>query len=311
MTYWFPVEYQDWLLMAFTAGYVWALLFPIWLAGLPYQKARSLAAFLNRRLYLYLICASGAAVFIFLIIIAACPDWTIDEYFKYIGIGFEELGRHVSVFASSGVVLLVFFLAFVLRDRIKILLGVENIYLFKCSTRECLSCFLLSAPSRPIEVFIHKVEELPSASLMSANDLFVELTLGSNEKVKTRVRKGAGASAVIKELLQLNYDPEDEDDKLIVGVKNQDMIMAQDIASLELSNRDINMIISIGQVQQFALFPQGKVHLGISYVDDAEENMGPASTLMGWFTQNNNASPTYGGFTALNQPQRNNNMGSF
>ncbi len=147
MSYLFPVEYQDWILLFFTFGFVWALVFPIWLAGFPQQKARSLAAFLQRRLNLYLFLVCVSALFLFLLIIAILPDWTIDAYFEYVGIGFSEFGKHVSIFASSGTIILLFFLAFLLRDRIKILLGIENVYLFKCSTRECLSCFLLSAPS--------------------------------------------------------------------------------------------------------------------------------------------------------------------
>ncbi len=274
MSYNFPIEYQDWLLLAYSFAFIFALLFPYWLAGLPYSEARSMAAQINRRLPLYLLTVVAGGVFLFFIIIAICPDWTTEEYFQYVGVGFSELGRHLGVFASSSVILLSFFLIFILRERIKILLGIEHIYVFKCSTRECLSCFLLSAPSRPIEVYIYKVEELPSASLMSANDLYVELGLGSNEKVRTRVRKAAGSSSVIKELLQLNYDDSEEDDKLVISCKHQDVILASDIASLELSSMDINQIIAVNDVQQFRLFPQGKIWLSINYVEDDEANGG-------------------------------------
>ncbi len=137
-------------------------------------------------------------------------------------------------------------------------------------------------------MYVYKVEELPSANLMSANNLFVELILGSNEIVKTRVRKGAGSSAVLKELLQVNYDPDDEDEKLIVNVKSQDMLVASEVASLELSNRDINMIISLHDVQQFRLFPQGKIWLGVSYVEEggeySGEGGGPFSSIMNYVT---------------------------
>ena len=112
---------------------------------------------------------------------------------------------------------------------------------------------------RAVEIYLYKVEELTASNLVNPNDVFIEMSLGMNEKVRTRVHNSAGSSCILKECLQMNYDPNEEDDKLVVQVKNQDMLLASEIGRIEFGNRDINQIIGVNDVQQFRLQPQGKV----------------------------------------------------
>lgn len=277
MSKFFPVEYQDWVLVAFTGLFLFSLIFPIYLSGFPHQKARSLAAFLNRYYLLYLFSVFFVSLFLFLFLVALLPDWTISDYFSYLFIVFKEIARHLSVLAQSSLILLSFFLLFVLRDRIKILLGIEHVYLFKCTLKELLSCFLLSPQTRALEVYVYKVEELTSVSSLSANDVFVELSCGRfNELVRTRVRKGAGASAVLKETVQLNFDEEEEEDLLKISVRHMDSFGSKEIGVVEFSARDVGMIVGVGEMgetQQFRLQPQGKIWLGLSWVNDDEEGL--------------------------------------
>ena len=44
-----------------------------------------------------------------------------------------------------------------------------------------------------------KVEDVRSGHMFNANDLFVEMYMGFNEPVKTRVHNNAGSSCVFKE----------------------------------------------------------------------------------------------------------------
>ncbi|CAD7944264.1 unnamed protein product [Amoebophrya sp. A120] len=268
----FPVEYQDWLLLIITFGFFAIVILPFYLTGLPTPAARKLGQHLQAKLLAFYTLAFVANFVFLLLVLAILPDWNVGQYFEWVGIGLAEIGVHLNVFASSGLILFAFFLLFIMRERIKILLGIENQVLVRFSMKDVYACCGLGTSERPIEVYVFKVEELSASSIMKTNDLFVELSLASNERVRTRVHKSAGSGAVLKECLQLNFDPTEEEDKLHITCRSQDLLGSSEIGSLELSSTDVKSIIEMDDVQQFKLFPQGKIWLSIVYVDEEEDD---------------------------------------
>ncbi|CAD7958438.1 unnamed protein product [Amoebophrya sp. A25] len=276
----FPVEYQDWILLIITFTALFTFVFPFYLTGLSNAQARHLGQYLQRRLLLFYAVGTACNVTFLILVLAILPDWDLHSYLEHIGIGIEEVMSHLNVMASSGLVLFLFFIIFALKDRIKILLGIENQPLFRISFKDCCG---LGGSDKAIEVYVYKVEELGAGSIMRANDLFIECALGSNETVRTRVHKGAGSGAMIKEYMQLNFDPGEEEDKLFVYCRHQDLLSSATIGTLELSTNDVKQIIEVDDIQEFRLFPQGKISMSIGYVDTAEveaEDGGPAPS--GW-----------------------------
>mmetsp|Transcript_10567 Transcript_10567/g.25767 ORF Transcript_10567/g.25767 Transcript_10567/m.25767 type:complete len:301 (-) Transcript_10567:211-1113(-) len=268
----FPIEYQDWILLLVTFSFFFSFLLPFYLTGLSSPAMRKLGQRLQQKLLLFYAAATVANLVLLILVLGILPDWSLPEYIEWFGIGVAEAGRHLNTLASSGLILFCFFLLFVLRDRIKILLGIENQPLFRFSMKDVYSCCGFGSNDRAIEIYVHRVEELTSSSVMRANDLFVELALGDNERVRTRVHKQAGSGALMKETMQLNWDPSEDEEKLFVYCKTQNLMGSSEVAHLELSNADVRQIIEqndqSADVPQFKLFPQGKISLSICYVDE-------------------------------------------
>eukprot|EP00392_Amoebophrya_sp_AT5.2_P003931 g3936.t1 len=299
----FPIEYQDWILLLVTFSFFFSFLLPFYLTGLSSPAMRKLGQRLQQKLLLFYAAATVANLVLLILVLGILPDWSLPEYIEWFGIGVAEAGRHLNTLASSGLILFCFFLLFVLRDRIKILLGIENQPLFRLqlqstdtyfevktyvelalrsrfSMKDVYSCCGFGSNDRAIEIYVHRVEELTSSSVMRANDLFVELALGDNERVRTRVHKQAGSGAriknktfqLMKETMQLNWDPSEDEEKLFVYCKTQNLMGSSEVAHLELSNADVRQIIEqndqSADVPQFKLFPQGKISLSICYVDE-------------------------------------------
>ncbi|CAJ1373577.1 unnamed protein product [Effrenium voratum] len=91
------------------------------------------------------------------------------------------------------------------KERIALMLGLDHKQIFNCKARDCMSCFTANR-FKAIELLIWKVEDLPSADLFAANNVFVEVYLGYNETTRTRVHNNAGSDCIFKESVQLNFD---------------------------------------------------------------------------------------------------------
>jgi len=92
--------------------------------------------------------------------------------------------------------------------------------------------------------------------------------MGFNEVMRTRVHNNAGAGCLLGEVMQLNFDPDDFNDKLTIIVKNQDVISATTIGQLEFDAQDLQEIISVGEEQQFRLHPKGKIVVDVQYMEE-------------------------------------------
>merc|ERR1719460_2086122 len=109
-------------------------------------------------------------------------------------------------------------------------MGVDHKTLFRFKLRDLCG----GSTVRAIEVVLWKVEDLKAASPFLANNVFVEMNLGYNEVMKTRVHNNAGSNCILKESLQLNFDAEEDEEPLFIFVKNQKVMGGSELARLEL-----------------------------------------------------------------------------
>lgn len=208
------------------------------------------------------------------------PDWTLIEYAEFVGFFASYMVDHVGVMAEALVIFLSIFVLYLLKDRIKKVLGLEGITVFKFRLRDCLSCWTFAKPLVPIEIYIAKVEDLSSANLHRANNVFIEASLGFNEVVRTRVHNNVGAGCIFKEILQLNYDQGERDDEMLtISVKDQNITSYSTIAKLQLRGPEIEQLLEIsahgGDVVEKKLYStsdreQGRIWLAITEIHEEE-----------------------------------------
>jgi len=110
--------------------------------------------------------------------------------------------------------------ALVLRKRIFMLLGYEQ-QIFKADLKDILTCFSMSR-FYVVEVAVFRIEGLPAS--FTSRTLFLRLILGYNEPQHTRPHEGCRSSYSVKERLQLNFDPEDDTQKMSIIVKEQEVV---------------------------------------------------------------------------------------
>lgn len=125
------------------------------------------------------------------------------------------------------------------KDRLLEALGVEQGEQVIGDFRDWVTCWSMRR-FHPVEVFIWKVEGLPAAWLHTPNDVFCEASIGYNVAIRTRVHLQAGHSCVLKESMQINFDPFDLKTKLTLTVKHQETIGSSELASLQLGASQIN-----------------------------------------------------------------------
>lgn len=127
------------------------------------------------------------------------------------------------------------------KDRVFEVLGVENASAIFGDFRDWATCWSMKR-FHPLEVFIWKVEGLPSARLHSPNDVFCEVSFGYNVVMKTRVHHRAGHSCNFKETLQLNFDPFDSERRLTLSIKSQEVVGASELAKLQLGAEQVRRL---------------------------------------------------------------------
>lgn len=177
------------------------------------------------------------AGFIFLVI-TWLPDWGYGDYAKVVLRLLAFLATHLVKFATSIVMIVVFVFAVTFKDRIALILGIDHKTVFKCKVRDCLNCWS-TARFQPIELFLWKVEDLPSAELFSSNNVFVEIFFGYNEPMSTRVHNNAGSGCILKECVQVNFDEEDDEETLFIFVRNQKVMGTQELARAEITTETL------------------------------------------------------------------------
>jgi len=228
---------------------------------------------------------------IMFLIVTWMPDWDFVTYLKTLVKSFAWTIGHLLKFASSIVLIIVFGFVVAFKDRIALLLGLDHQTLFKFKFRDCMTCFS-SSRFRAIELTLYKVEDLPAGGVMSANNIFMEVWLGYNEAMKTRVHNNAGSSCILKEAVQLNFDEEDEDDNLVIFIKNQKVVGGGDLARLELTPQKVkdcevqSLQLARGPFEwkegyfiKHALIPRGYLWFRIVPIDEERGNYSPGSIV--------------------------------
>lgn len=108
------------------------------------------------------------------------------------------------------------------RKKIGTLLGLDQA-LFRASLRDLLTGFSMKR-FRTIEVSLWRAEQFPVG--FSSRTLFMRVTLGFNEAQHTRPTDNVKDVYSIKDRIQLNYDPEDDTQRLSLMIKQQEIIGA-------------------------------------------------------------------------------------
>lgn len=145
--------------------------------------------------------------------------------------------------AFAALVVLVLFWKF--KDRILETLGVDHPEMVIGEFRDWATMWSMKR-FYPIELFIWKVDGLPGLHLHQFNDVFVEVSCGYNNTMRTRVHPKAGHNCILKESLQLNFDHFDTDTRLHISIRNQDVMGATDIASIQLGAKQVKRFLEMG-----------------------------------------------------------------
>lgn len=280
-------ELQGWILLFATVTAIFFFCLPCYCAGLSFATARKFAAWLHQRLPSFYLCMFAFNTLFLGFVIHMLPAWSFSAYLTCLAKVMAGALQQTMDCAASVLVIVAFFVAIAFKDRLAQLCGIDHKTLFRFKIRDCFCC-LGGGRHRPIEVCVWKVEDLPSADLFSANNVFVEFFLGYNEPMKTRVHNNAGSGCLIKESIHLNFDEYDEEDTLFIFVRNQKVMGTGDLARGELSASEMKQELEDnpgldahraergeprwgGTVfKEVSLIPRGKVWLQVRPIHDAD-----------------------------------------
>lgn len=275
-------EIQGWILMFATITAIWFFCLPCFCAGMSCVTCRRFAVWLQQRLPLFysLACCINA-LFMFLVL-TWLPDWSYQDYMVTALNGLAFLAKNLLNFLSSLVIIVAFVFVVCFKDRIALMLGLDHQAVFKCKLRDCMTC-CSDARFRPIELSIWKVDDVTSSDILSANHVFVEVFLGYNESMSTRVHNNAGSGCAFKESLQLNFDEDDDEDTLYVFVRSQKVVGSSTLARAEITAEKLKAMVMRGGIanspvrwdssffgEPLNLIPRGKVWLRARAIEDEE-----------------------------------------
>lgn len=276
------VEYQGWILIFASMTAIWLFCLPCYCAGMSWTPARKFASWISQRLPFFYTFMTVVNVLFLYLVIAWLPDY---DFPQYMAACVKMLGwtvGHLLKWATSIVLIIAFAVAVAFKDRIALMLGLDHKQLFNCKARDCLTCFTTTR-FRPIELLIWKVEDLPSADLFNANNVFVEIFMGYNETMKTRVHNNAGSDCILKETVQLNFDEDDDEEKLFIFIRNQQVMGAQELARAEIGTEQLKSLVQRGPADgtyawnkdvfrdPISLVPRGRIWLKAVDVDDEQD----------------------------------------
>jgi len=278
-----PVEYQDWIIVAVCVIIVCIWLLPCICGKMHSPCSRRFTSCIYTRLHVFYWGVLYLTLFLVMVTIGVLPDWTVEDFTKYLGFFLawvlENVASTIQSLAVIGgcVVMLKF------RDRLVYLAGMEHITVFRFSLSQLLG---FGGKKRPVELFIWKVEGLQSASakLLKANDVFIECHLGYNEPMTTRVHNNAGSECVMEAALQFNIDESAPSSIMTILVKDQKMMASSELARLMLSTRELLGVEEqtgkrrrhFEYSQEFfvplSLSPSGTIWLAMAPVEDWDDN---------------------------------------
>lgn len=174
--------------------------------------------------FLFVISAVG-------IMIAKEPDVNAnDVFFAFVAVLELLSDKLMFVLTQVGIILGILF-AWVIRKKIVSLLGFDQ-QLVRGDLRDMLTLFQMER-FQTIEVTVWKIEGLPPG--FATRTLFVRVLLGFNEPQHSRPHDRCTNALTMREKFYLNYDPEDDTQKLSIVIKQQELVgsaVAQDRKSV-------------------------------------------------------------------------------
>lgn len=114
------------------------------------------------------------------------------------------------------------FIAFSFRKKIVALLGFDY-QIVKADLRDILTGFSMKRFTA-IEIALWKAQGLPPG--LTSRTLFVRVVCGYNEPCHSRPHDGITTDIMLRERMQLNYDEQDDTQKLTVSIKQQEAVGA-------------------------------------------------------------------------------------
>jgi len=216
------------------------------------------------------------------LIVTWLPDWGYADYVKCMA-SFAVFGaKNAMKFITSIAFIVIFVFVVAFKDRFLKLAGVDHKTVFRFKLRD-----IFGGSTRAIAVDIWKVEDLPAAQVWQPNNVFVEVFLGYNEPMKSRVHNNAGSGCMMKESLQLNFDENEDEEPLYLFVKNQKVMGAGELGRLELKAEDVAAVEkecaaknkggnggwSAEYFVEKRLIPRGTIWFRVMPVEDEEARM--------------------------------------
>jgi len=270
-------EYQGWILAFATLTAFWVYCLPCYCQGAAFPYLRRQAAWVQQRLPYYLIGATFVNAGIMFLVITWLPDWEPKDYIAAMGKVAIFLAKNAVKFMTSIAFIVVFVFVVAFKDRFMKLAGIDHKTVFRFKLRD-----VFGGSTRAIQLDLWKVEDLPAASPFTPNNVFVEIFMGYNEPMKTRVHNNAGSNCILKETLQLNFDEHEDEEPLYLFVRNQKVVGTGELGRLEMKAEDVvkievDMRGRTGWEQEGFivknLIPRGQIWFRVSYVDDEEAKM--------------------------------------
>lgn len=222
------VEQAEILAIFLVAGLLWIL--PWFCANcLGTSGCRCLQNFISRRLGCYFFVGLIANMVLISVVLTETPHISANDVFfasvRMVVTFCDSLEQVlIRVLVLSGVAV-----GYAFRKQVVALLGYDQM-LIRADLRDILTCFVMNR-FRTIEVSIWKVQGLLPASItplspLGTRSLFTRVLCGYNEPQHSRPHDNCTNSLVLRERFMLNYDPEDETQKMSVIVKQQEVVGA-------------------------------------------------------------------------------------
>jgi hypothetical protein len=248
--------------------------------------SKSFTRYVYTRLHVFFCIVTYVNLFIMMISIGVCPDWTVNQFVVYLILFVSWVLIHLQKMITSLGILAGFYLLVRFRERIALAAGMEHVTVFRFDWRDLFS---IQTKKRPVEIYIWKVEDLQSSAgkLLKANDVYVECHMGHNEPMRTRVHNNAGSSCQIRESFQMNIDENASGTLLTLLIKDQSLITSNELARLMLSTRElcgiedqtgtrrVDFTYSEECFLQLSCLPTGKIWVAVAPVEDGDEERAP------------------------------------
>lgn len=206
------------------------------------------------------------------------PDWAPKDYVNEMLRFAVFAAKNAVKFMTSIAFIVIFVFVVAFKDRFMKLAGIDHKTVFRFKLRD-----IFGGSTRAIQIDILKVEDLPAASPFTPNNVFIEIFMGYNEPMKTRVHNNAGSNCVLKETLQLNFDDNEDEEPLYLFVRNQKVVGTGELGRLELKAEDVveiekNFKGSDGWNNEKGfikknLIPRGTIYFRVLAVDDEDAKM--------------------------------------